>query len=721
MKPAKRNEAAIATEVSYWYMFRLVFVVFSFYLVGDALYRWNGFRYYATLSEFLPGVALVSIFWSIIAVFTAYLLWLPLKVISLLSSHRKWSWLDRLQLFIYLLFFWVAAILSIKRILWLNMPVSSEVKLIAFTGMTVAAAFFSVAIEWLSIRIKWKNPDYIMHFVYIFVLLGVTVWMGKQMMPFDPQVSFHWILLAVILLAILINLLFHNKAKQWIEVIQRQITIWVWLFGLIVIFSVPLVAYHAWLKNPGETVSHGINPSYVSGKDRPNVVLITFDALSARNMSVYGYERPTTPFIDKWAEMASVFTRVKAAGNWTSSTTSSLMTGKRVWSHSVFQSNAYRINKVNSENLPLLLKENGYYNMAYISTRFASPKKNGLARNFDINPSTIIFRKWLQFIGRIDLKLYKVFGEKIRLYNWIIKRDFIFGKFLKVVNKTFLRGKDETTYYESGKVFNKFLEEIDSNPPEPFFAWIHIYPPHAPYMPPEPFKGIFESSLKTKGKNLTKEEIKHHEVLTQKARYDELIMSCDKQFEEFMKNLSLRDKLNNTVIILSADHGELFEDFRVGHGGYDLYESALSIPLIIKEPDREGGQIIDELTEQIDIPVTIMELAHIPVPAWMEGRSLLPLMRNKKIDPKPVFSMNFERNSSKALITKGVIAVWEGDFKLIYNLEEKKSVLFNLRHDPSELNNIIQREPNVGRHLRSLILDNLRKANEKIREENKTP
>ncbi|HDH04924.1 MAG TPA: DUF4976 domain-containing protein [Nitrospirae bacterium] len=107
----------------------------------------------------------------------------------------------------------------------------------------------------------------------------------------------------------------------------------------------------------------------------------------------------------------------------------------------------------------------------------------------------------------------------------------------------------------------------------------------------------------------------------------------------------------------------------------------------------------------------------MPTPSWMDGRSLVPLMRGEKLSQRPAFSMNLERNPSRGhKITKGTIAVWEGDYKLIHYLERKKSLLFNLKKDPDELNNLFDKDIETGEGLLGLIHDNLDKANDKIRE-----
>lgn len=621
---------------SYWKVFRLVFVIFSLYLMGDAFYRWDGFKYYASFSEFLPNLGLVSILWSIIAIITAFLVWLPLRVILFFCRYIKWNNAQRLFVFAYI-FVSVGAVLFItKRVIWGGVPLPPYVKLIIILGGTLAVLF----IDWL----------------------------------------------------------LHNK----FDLIQSRITPLVWIFGLFVVMSVPLVGYHMY-NMTWKQKSEKVYPEFIVSSEanitRPNIIFITFDALTTKDMSAYGYQRPTTPYITEWAKKASIFTGVKAASNWTVSTISSLLSGKRVWTHRVFQPYGYKIDKGATENLPRLLKQNGYHNMAYIANLLAPYSSNGIDDYFDIIYKSIKFRHELGIDGFIELKIYEYFGDEFSLSDWILKHDFIFGKFMRYVSGSLLKRSKGSFYYDIRKMFDTVIEDIDKNPPGPFFVRVHTWQPHAPYLPPEPYEGMFGPL--------------GQDYYTSRDRYDELIRYCDEEFKTFINGLTIKGKLNNTVIIVSSDHGESFEHGYQEHGGPYLYEQVTSIPLIIKEVGQEEGRVIDDLAGQADITATILDLARIPVPTWMEGRSLMPLMQGKKRTERPVFSMNFEQNPSDVRITKGVIAVWQDNYKLIHNLETKESLLFNLEHDPGELNNIYDKEPEVGQHMLKLIFDNFIKINKK--------
>jgi len=118
---------------------------------------------------------------------------------------------------------------------------------------------------------------------------------------------------------------------------------------------------------------------------------------------------------------------------------------------------------------------------------------------------------------------------------------------------------------------------------------------------------------------------------------------------------------------------------------------------------------------QTDISATILDIAGINRPVWVEGRSLIPLMHGGELPPNPLFATFLLHNVSGHKITKGQIATWEGDYKLIYDLEKETSLLFNLKKDPGELDNLINREPEKGKHLLEVIKTNLKRANDKIK------
>jgi arylsulfatase A-like enzyme len=549
-------------------------------------------------------------------------------------------------------------------------------------------------------------------FIFIFIFLGMTVW-GVKLFLYGGGSTMAVkaiVLLSVTAISILFTWKFHNRQYT----IEQNITPLVWLFGSIFFLSIFIVS-NAMM---GKGVAPRAAESTRSTKEnkRQNILLVTFDTLRAEDMSVYGYRKETAPFMDEWAQEATVFSRAEASSTYTAPTTTSLMTGKRVWTHQNYHQGSSFNGR--GETLPSVLKKNGYYIMAYIQNPFASVKHVGISDAVDVAPQPSKFRIADSLLGLLDKTLYSTFGDKILLYDWITKRDFILYGFINKFSKDVY-----VTTYPTERVFHNFLSDLDKDPPEPFFAWLHLNPPHDPYLPPAGVKRLFNSSpklLTLKSQLIMRRfsvfpEERKHLVSIFRDRYDEFIRYCDQSFKDFIHKFNEKSVSNNTLIILSADHGESFEHGVLYHNNGHIYEQMTHIPLIIREVGQSEARTVDHLVEQIDIPATILDLVNIPVPHWMEGRSLTPLMRGKRLPHRLALSMYLEKNKSlRHPINRGAFAIWDGDYKFILYLGRKESLLFNLKDDPGELHNIIGDQPDIAVRLKTLILSRLKKANEEI-------
>ncbi|MBI4838811.1 MAG: sulfatase-like hydrolase/transferase [Nitrospirae bacterium] len=619
----------INTPVSYWKLFRIILVIFSLVLMGDVFFRWDGFRFYASFSDFVPSIALITILWGLIASFTAFSIWVCFK-----------------------------------------------------------------SLEWFLPRAKWKiNTEHLVFFMSVLGLLLVIIWTAKLL--FFQQKTTLQLKMAVLLCTVFVSIFLTRLSRNKLSAVNEMITPLVFLFGIWLVLSFPLVIYHTWLKEKNSAVPEEMRADSRTYKKQPNIILVTFDALTARDMSVYGYHKETTPFITEWARTATLFKTTEAESNHTTATTASLMTGKRLWTHQTYHVDGSRPLRSAAENLPRLLKNSGYFNMAFIQNTYASVELFGMSESFDIAPMPTEFEKPASLYESLNKLLYQTFGNKIKLHDWLIKKDFVLYKLLMTFSKDYSK-----TTVPAEDVFKGFFSALDTSRPEPFFAWLHILPPHDPYLPPAPYMGMFDPSPKFRTQKTQTEFFlkkgalkKQPDIETVRSRYDEFIRYCDEQFKDFIAELSSRNKLENTVIILSADHGEGFDPDDFGHFNEHLFEHVTHIPLIIKEPGHE--------------------------PSWMEGRSLAPFLRGEKLPPIPHFSMALHSNRIRREINKGTIAVWESGYKLIYYFKDGKTLLFNLKKDPFEKTNLSEKEPALKQRLLSLLRDNLQNANEKIKEENK--
>jgi arylsulfatase A-like enzyme len=643
----------------------VIFVLFSLYLLRNVFHRWDGFKFYAPFNEYVPAVAVVTILWTIAAIFTAVFAWTLFRLIESLSDRTGIRvGTEHILLFGSVSVLFGTLVWKTKRMLWADVQTGSQLKLVVFIGVIILSAY--------------------------------TVW------------------------------LLRNKAEYLFKFVHNRITPLVWLFGFMVIISVPITGIYIFSQEAAKPVPDQFpqQSDVKTNVKKPNILLVTFDTLTARDMSLYGYHRDTTPYISTWAGNATVFARAEAENNHTTPTTASLMTGKRVWTHQVYHQSGSAPLRSEDENMPKVLKDNGYYNLAFVVNPSASTKTLGVFESFDISPLMTEFYSDDRFLfdiyhGDIPVLLYNMFGDKIRLHNWILDSSLLGRLEPLIMPKHELMNPEISKTVVPPEIAFKMFLDIYDDLPEPFFAWILVLPPHSLYLPPEPYRGMFGPHYPPERYRTFATDIDSRAMHDMRILYDEFIRYCDRQFEDFINRLEKRVKSKNTAIILSSDHGESFQHDVFQHAVPALYEQLTHIPLVIKEPGQSEGRTVHDIVEQIDIPATILDLADIDVPEWMEGRSLVPLMRGRKLQPRPVFSMYFQRNPSRGhQITKGLIATWEGDYKLIHYLENGKSLLFNLQDDPEEMHNLFDSESETGNRLLDLIRKNLKKVNEDIRSNN---
>ncbi|MBI5056271.1 MAG: sulfatase [Nitrospirae bacterium] len=508
--------------------------------------------------------------------------------------------------------------------------------------------------------------------------------------------------------------------------IYDLITPLVWIFAFLFIFAVPFSFFtFARAVTKADYVSNGAQV-FSTDKNRPNIIFVSMDALGARDMQLYGYNRPTTPFITEWARNAVVFKRAYASSNWTPPATMSMMTGQRPWIHKNWHLMYLYPFRHYEQNLPKLLKDDGYATYAFVQNFNATADSHGIGYAFLSNEQyfTFLYRPpgiEGNIYRKIDFLLDKT-NSPIAV-EWVLKHPLL--PIWLVQSDT-----DKTTTPPE-MVYDSFLKHISIHPRQPFFAWLHLEMPHFPFLPQKPYMGMFGDGDKfnTEQKQVDTGLLgkccfgpeRQKEVDILKKRQDEFILYGDQQFKLFLSRLAETVDMSNTIIFFSSDHGTSMSRGYIGHGNYRLYENVTNIPLIIKMPDTNNrykginGTVIDVPVEQIDIAPTILELAGIPAPKWMEGRSLLSRMEGKFVEPRPVFSMELGRNSaiiSDPLLTKYSIAIWDGDYKLIYysGWEGKKTELFNLSTDPGETKNIFHEKPEMAKRFLKQIESGLSQA-----------
>lgn len=478
-------------------------------------------------------------------------------------------------------------------------------------------------------------------------------------------------------------------------------------------FSLLSLPFSGWSADKGPLQSNG-NPAIAASGPRPNILLVTIDALSAEHMSLYGAARNTTPRLEAFGRGATIFDRAYANGNFTTPGVSSILTATRPWTHRALQLTSWPLSTERRNSLPALLVEAGYQT-GYVATNpYAGAAKNGLGAYFTFRASDRLQQPPACNDGLATLLPYACAAAELTLISypellWTMLRQY-------VANDSSNRQSDPRLAMRPAL---EWLARADKR--RPVFLWVHFLPPHYPYAAPEPWLGQFDSSPAARhaadsnpegaflSRRLAKGRIKLLE-----ARYDESVKYIDSYVGEFLEHA--QELIGqNSVVVVTADHGESFAHGYGAHGGPGLFESLIHIPLIIKLPSQTQGLHVPDPVEQVDVAPTLAMLAGSAPPVSWEGRSLLGLARPSEGGApeaaRPVYAMNFEENPRRSALTVGAVAVIDGQWKLVHVMgalhyplmPRLNDELYDLSADPLELTNRLREEPSKTERLRALI------------------
>jgi arylsulfatase A-like enzyme len=537
-------------------------------------------------------------------------------------------------------------------------------------------------------------------------LYCVFVWLLTFGLRWDASVGH-----ILVGLALTLGVVTALTARGWASVERlRAVAVWSTAIGAASLLSIPFFTWTAADIGAGTRV---VSKTQVPAL-RPHIVLLTIDTVSAERMSLYGAGRPTTPMLSALARNATTFEHAYANGNFTTAGVGSILTGTRPWTHRALQLTAWPNDSTRRQSLPALLRQSGYQTV-YVSTNpFAGAAKNGMAGYFDkgfsdrikdLSPCSDLLSHALKYAcSAAELPLFVYFHK---LQNLIV-------------------GPRDNLQFDPRLAVGSALQWLEhANTSTPIFLWVHLFPPHSPYAAPQPWLGRFDSSNYARlpadsepmQQYLQKLE-SETTVRTLEARYDESLEYVDQYAGEFIRR-ALQLLGDNTVVVVTADHGESFSHHYGAHGGPGLYDEIIHIPLVLKLPGQLRPAWRSDVVEQVDIAPTLARIAGVEPPSSWEGRSLLSDSARSSEPPptgdKPVFSMNFEENQRTSKLTTGSVAVVDGHWKLVryfgslhYPLMPRMQVsLYDLSSDPGELVNRAAADPEIVSRLSALIATEL--------------
>lgn len=476
--------------------------------------------------------------------------------------------------------------------------------------------------------------------------------------------------------------------------------------GLAVIAAVALWAHGVHLFH-----DYAHSGTMIAASDAPDIYLITIDALRADDMSVYGYDRPTTPNLERFARRGFVFDWFFANSNFTTSSTTSIETGKLPWSHRSFQQGAFLRGQAQRQNLAEVLRQHGYYTATISSNYLASPILHRTLQSYDAAEYPLpqnLSGVSLRYSNLVGLNTLHTFTGPLltRLVGIRFYLDALIynGHYASPAETVF----DRARRLQEGKVTS-----------QPQFLWTHILPPHDPYLAPPPYQGRFLPGDKlTRNydflglRNTTAPRGTSPALL--RARYDEMVLYADHAVGDYLDWLDRSGRLDRSIVIISADHGESFEHNWFLHSGSYLYDGVIHVPLLIHLPGQTQGARIAYPAQQADLLPTIADLLGEQVPDWTDGVSLKPVLKSQSQPERYIFSMNLEPNRSLDPITRGTVAVMDNEFKYVKWLNRGREALYSYKTDQFEEHNLAGSKPEVAERMRGILVGRLKEVNDRF-------
>ncbi len=482
------------------------------------------------------------------------------------------------------------------------------------------------------------------------------------------------------------------------------------------------------------SVSRLLHPVPSAQSDRQNVIVVVFDAFSALNISLYGYGRDTMPNLARLAKRAVVYHDHFSGSNFTTSGTASLLTGTRPWTHRALLPNGQVAKPFVTRNVFTAFRD--YYRLAYTHNGWAYT----LLRQFEQQMDELIPREKL-FLASYDTFIESLFqnDEDIATVSWardmrVADEGFAYSLFLSHLYKVLQEGKIAnlepmfprgipTTGSDNGFLLEQavdFLSNTVRSVPQPFFAYFHFLPPHFPYRTSAQFFNHFRNDgfqPVEKPRDIFAPGRIGASLLRQRTEYDEFILYVDQQFGRFYDELQAAGLLDNTWIVFTSDHGEMFERGIMAHSTNALYQPVIRIPLLIFEPGRQQGLDVTVPTSAEDVLPTLTYLTGQPMPDWTEGVILPPYNTSTPDPARQIYVVRAHNNDPKLPLTQASIGLVRAPYKLLYYFGYQEDgiadfqKLYNLQSDPEELVDLIDTEKDVAAELFSELQISLTAAN----------
>jgi arylsulfatase A-like enzyme len=382
---------------------------------------------------------------------------------------------------------------------------------------------------------------------------------------------------------------------------------------------------------------------------QPNIILVSIDSLRADHLGCYGYERPTSPTIDRLAAEGVRFDNAISTSSWTLPAHAAMFTGLYNSAHAIVDTGM----RLADEHLTLAeqLSAGGYATVGFFGGPHLHPTF-GLAQGF---------------------------GEYVNCMMPLLKM----GDEAEVPDESHHLSHVDITGPRTIEKLTAWLETAKQG--RPLFLFLHLWDVHYDYIPPSRYVEMFDpdyhgdvtaESYMRNGAihpNMTARDLEHVVAL-----YDGEIRFTDDNLGQMLAALDRHGRLENTLIVITSDHGDEF--FEHGWKGHQrtLFEEMVRVPLIMHWPGRlDPGLAVEDQACLIDLLPTLLSLAGVPLGSEVQGRDLSPLLRGNTLPAQAALcELLVDDRDYRALRTN--------EWKVVLDRPARRAFFYDLRADPRE-------------------------------------
>jgi arylsulfatase A-like enzyme len=428
-------------------------------------------------------------------------------------------------------------------------------------------------------------------------------------------------------------------------------------------------------------------PITSNGPNAPNVLLIVLDTVRADHLSLHGYGRDTTPNLARLARRGVRFEQARSTAPWTLPSHSSMMTGR--WPH---QLSAGLHGPLDSTcpTLAQWLAGNGYATAGFVSNTTYTGAETGLARGFshyedhDLSPRSILCTTAL--------------GQRFFWQGLLQVKKFLGCDLFDLNELYFAYRKD------ASRINHDLLAWIDRQDKQPFFAFLNYADAHNPYVTPPSFKrhfGVKPESLPDfatleRWFVFDKKKLSSRDTQLAFDGYDDCIAYLDEQLGHLFDELDRRGQLENTLVIVTADHGEHFGEHKLYGHASSLYDPEIHVPLLAVLPrGAHAGKSIAAPVSLRDIPATVNDLLGLGRVSPFPGQSLARFWgSSERSKAEPLLSevdvpVKAAPNQGRSPVFRGPMKALAYDQEVYIRNGDGIEEVYDLVTDPLQTRNLV--------------------------------